>query len=79
MEEYSEDQVISLIFKVEYTNTIRSFSKRLKVTNNPKFKNELLSNIESYVTLNAEHYEDLIVDSIFIDYSLSEYPLSHSK
>lgn len=78
MEEYSEDQVISLIFKVEYSNnTIRSFSKRLIITNHSKFKDELLNNIETYITLNSDHYEDLLFDSIFFDYSLSNYSLSH--
>lgn len=78
MSTFNDEQVVSLIFKVEYSNKIiRSFSRSMKVTNNLRFKDIIYRNIEGYITLNSEHYEDLKVESIFIDYSISDYPLSH--
>lgn len=80
MSSFNEEQVISLISKIKYANgQVRSYSKTMKVTNDLKFKGIICNNIESYIDLNFEHYEDLEVRSIFIDYSLSDYPLSHPK
>lgn len=74
----SNEQVVSLIFKVSYSNgQTRSFSRSMKVTNNLRFKDIIYRNIEGYITLNSEHYEDLKVESIFIDYSISNYSLFH--
>jgi len=80
MDNIGDDKVISVIFKVEYANgTIRSFSRVNKITKNLKFKNILQSNINNFITLNADHYEDLKIDNSFIEWSISNYTLDHSS
>jgi hypothetical protein len=78
MEDYSEDQVVKVIFKVEYDDkSIRSFSSMKEITNNHKCKQVIYENIKFYILNNISHYEQLQVKSISFNYLLSDYNLNH--
>ena len=77
---FNSDQVITIIFKVEYDNNItRSFSHAIEITHNNKFKQKLLNEIKVYIQLNSEHYEELSVKNILFDYFPYNTPLSENK
>lgn len=76
----NSEQVIIIIFKVQYSNeSTRSFSKAMKITNNIKFQSFLLSSISEYITKNSEHYEELEVKRILFEYMVLGSPLSDPK
>lgn len=57
MENYGEDQVVNVIFKVEYDNNVfKSFSHVKKVTNNSRCKQVIYDNIRFYILNNLSHY-----------------------
>jgi len=76
----SDNQVVSVIFKVRYTNnSTRSFSRINLITKDIKFKSIFLNKIEWHINKYSEHYEDLQVESIFFAYLISNLPLSHES
>jgi hypothetical protein len=78
MDNYGEDQVVNVIFKVEYDNNVfKSFSSMKKVTKNTKYKGVLYDNIEFYILNNLSHYDQLQVRSINFTYALSDHNLNH--
>jgi hypothetical protein len=80
MEDYNEDQVVHVIFKVEYDDkSIRSFSSMIVISNNSKCKQVLYENIKFFILNNLSHYDQLQVKSIFFSYALSEHNLKHDS
>jgi hypothetical protein len=75
-----EDQVVHVIFKVEYQDTsIRSFSNMIAITNNHKCKQVLYDSIKFYILNNLSHYEQLEVKSILFSYILSDFNINHDS
>ena len=80
MEGYSEEEVIQIIFKVEYEdNKFRSFSRLIKSTNNSKFKQVLFDNVKWYILNNLSHYDQLQVKSIIISYVKLDHNIYHDS
>lgn len=77
MVSFSEEQVIKVIFKVEYSNnSTRSFSESTVITKNIKFKDSLLSTISNYIKVNSEHYDHLEVKNIYFEYYIYDTLIS---
>lgn len=77
---FDKKQVIRLIFKVKYSNnSTRSFSQASLLTQNPKFKDKLLSEITGYIQLNSQHYEELEVKNILFEYFVYNPMLSEEN
>lgn len=80
MPNFREDQVIQVIFRVEYAdNSFRSFSRMKKVTTHPKFKEVLFDSIKWYILNNLSYYEQLQVKSIRFNYFISDHTLFHDS
>lgn len=80
MLEYSEDQVIHVIFKVEYEdNSFRSFSNMSVITKNIRCKQVIYDSIKFYILNNLSHYTELQVKNIFFSYTLSNHNLNHDS
>lgn len=77
MSTLTNEQVVRVIFKVQYSNSsTRSFSKSSRITKNLKFQRNLLISISEYIALNSEHYDQLEVKNILLEYSVLDTPLS---
>lgn len=80
MSSFKADQVIRIIFKVEYSNnSTRSFSQAIDITYDLKFQERLSNQIKGYIQLNSEHYDDLTVTKIIFEYLIYNKVLSHQK
>lgn len=80
MLDYSEDQVIHIIFKVEYAdNSFRSFSNMSVITKNIRCKQVIYDSIKFYILNNLSHYTELQVKNIFFSYTLSNHNLKHDS
>jgi hypothetical protein len=80
MERLNEDQVVHIIFKVEYAdNSFKSFSNMNAITNNHKCKQVIYDNIKFYILNNLSHYEQLQVKSILFSYIISDSNLNHES
>jgi hypothetical protein len=83
MERLNEDQVVHIIFKVEYQdNSFRSFSNMNVITNNSRpygSKQVIYDSVRFYILNNLSHYEQLEVKSILFSYTLSDFNINHDS